>query len=374
MKTITFYCLLAILTPLLVMSQTHGGNGRGDFSLSYSPPPVEVTATSGTTGPTSYNTLGAAFNAINLSIHNGDITIVINSNLTEAATATLYQSGFSDGKSVGGSSYTSVLIYPSVPGVTVTGSFAGPLIDLNGADNVTIDGRVNQSGTKNLSLFNTYNLADNASAISAIRFINTAEHNVVKYCTLKASARSTIGAVVLFSSANQGNGNSGNKIDNCDVTAYSTVPYNLVYSAGTTGYANINDTISNCNIYNFINTGLSSNGILLSSNSSDWLISGNNFYETVTINPLGTYIYCAIKVDNTAGNNFVISGNYIGGYAADHTGTFGVDNPFSHQFYGFFVMQAQPLQVPSREIPLPGSAIRVPPPIRSMESISEPAT
>ena len=54
---------------------------------------------------------------------------------TEVGTATLNASG------TGGSSYTSILIRPSGDVArTITGALALPLIDLNGADAVTIDG------------------------------------------------------------------------------------------------------------------------------------------------------------------------------------------------------------------------------------------
>ena len=45
---------------------------------------VSVTATAGTTGPTSYTTLKAAFDAINAGTHKGAITVAISGNTTEA--------------------------------------------------------------------------------------------------------------------------------------------------------------------------------------------------------------------------------------------------------------------------------------------------
>src|SRR6185295_19143330 len=71
-------------------------------------PIVVVTATAGTTGPTSYPTLKAAFDAINAGTHQGAVTISINSSTTEGTTpATLNGSG------AGSASYTSVLLRPT---------------------------------------------------------------------------------------------------------------------------------------------------------------------------------------------------------------------------------------------------------------------
>src|SRR3954469_4296888 len=114
---------------------------------------VSVTATAGTTGPTPYTTLGAAFTAINGGTHQGDITVDIQANTAEPAAAVLNSTG------AGSASYTSVLVRPTADGVAVRGpTVTGRgLIELNGADNVTIDGdNPNAGGTnRNLTIQNT---------------------------------------------------------------------------------------------------------------------------------------------------------------------------------------------------------------------------
>jgi hypothetical protein len=48
------------------------------------------------------------------------------------------------------------VLYPTAPSVTITGNIAGPFINLNGADNVIIDGSVNRTaGAASLALSNT---------------------------------------------------------------------------------------------------------------------------------------------------------------------------------------------------------------------------
>jgi len=94
--------------------------------------------------------LKTAFDAINAGTHKGTITIQITGSTIETATAYLRASG------TGSAIYTSVNIYPTVTGLSISGNLALPLIDLNGATNVTIDGRVNATGsTKDLVITNT---------------------------------------------------------------------------------------------------------------------------------------------------------------------------------------------------------------------------
>jgi len=96
----------------------------------------------GPVAPNTYPTLGAAFAAINGGLHgNGAINVSIKLNTTELATANL-----------NGGVFTSCLITPVGP-ITVTGNLTGALVDLSGADNVTIDGL--NSGGNSLTFSNT---------------------------------------------------------------------------------------------------------------------------------------------------------------------------------------------------------------------------
>ena len=86
-------------------------------------------------GAGSYATLKASFDAINDGTHTGIITIDIVGNTTETASAVLNASGS------GSASYSGITISPSGGAArTISGTVFNPLIDLNGADNVTIDG------------------------------------------------------------------------------------------------------------------------------------------------------------------------------------------------------------------------------------------
>ena len=259
-----------------------------------------------------FQTLKGAFDAINKGTYSGALEIKIVDNTTETASAVLFQSGYTGAG--GTSNYSSVSIYPTSPGLTVTGNVAAPLIDLNGADHVTIDGSVNALGsTKSLTLTNTN--ASNTLGTSTIRLINSAESNTVKYCIIKGSETNATSGVVFFSTAAAGNGNDGNTIDNNDITSATTRPLNAIYSAGSTSFENSSNTILYNDIFNCWNASASSSAILIGSNSSDFTISKNSFFETTAFVPTENLNYQMVRINNPSGNNFTISNNYLGGQA-----------------------------------------------------------
>ncbi len=130
-------------------------------------------------GNVAYATLGEAVAAINAGTHTGAITVDLFANTTETGSVVLHGSG------AGAASYTSLVIRPAVDGVTVAGASAQGrgLIELNGADNVTIDGdNPNSAGiNRNLTIQNT--AANTVTFTSVIRVVtnittvNTAENN-----------------------------------------------------------------------------------------------------------------------------------------------------------------------------------------------------
>ena len=286
----------------------------------------QTTKTVGGTGA-NYSTLTLAFAAINSGTIKGVIILQITGSTSEASSAVLYGSG------TGSASYTSLTIYPTLSGLAVTGSgtFTTPLIDFNGADYVTIDGRVNQSGDANLSV--TYN---NSSSNSTIRFTNDATNNTVKYCTVKGGGV----AIINFSSTNGTTGNDNNTIDHCNITNAGLRPVNAIYSSGSSAKENNGNTISNNNIYNFFRTDGGSSGILIGGYSTDWVISGNSFYETTTppFVPTGANTYIPINISNSSGNNFMVTGNYIGGQSPQCGGSaWTINASFGHYFCGIYI-------------------------------------
>jgi hypothetical protein len=264
----------------------------------------------------SYTTLKESFDAINSGTHTGVLEIRINNSTNETASAVLNASG------TGSANYTSVLIFPTTTGLSVSGNLAAPLISLNGADNVTLDGRVNASGaTRDLTVTNKSISA--VAGTSTIRFINDANNNIVNYCILKGSTRNATSGILLFSTTTGTTGNDGNTVDNNDITNSldANRPFNAIYSAGTAANENSGNTISNNNIYDFLNRATASNGINLGANSTTWTISGNSFYETASFAATANVAYNIILINNATGTGFIIRDNFIGGTAALSGGT-----------------------------------------------------
>ena len=205
-----------------------------------------------------YTKLSLAFTAINGYSQTGNnIVITITSSPTAETGSAILNAG----------AWTSLKIYPTAPTLSISGSVGGPLIDLNGADNVTIDGSLNQSGSAvDLTISNT-----NTGGVPtcAIRFHNDATYNTVKYCLIKGSSNGGNSGIVYFSTTTVSLGNSYNTIDNNQITNAGSRPINAIYSNGTNIHPNIANIVSNNNIYNFLNPGNRSCGILLASHSAD---------------------------------------------------------------------------------------------------------
>lgn len=234
---------------------------------------VSVTATGGTASAT-YTTVSAAFAAINAGTHQGVIDITITANTTEPAAVTaLLGSG-------GTSNYTAVNIKPS--GNVTVNSAATPttnrgLIELNGADNVTIDGDdLATPGARNL----TFQMATSASttiitAVIRISSSNTlgtggANNNTVKNCVIVGSRSSGVQTTMSYginasnysttSLSTGAYGNLNTTIDNNEIRrcyraihlngASSTIPNTGVYVTNNIiGSATLADNVGQCGIF-----------------------------------------------------------------------------------------------------------------------------
>ncbi len=161
---------------------------------------VSVSATAGSVGPTAYSALSEAFTAINAGTHQGSITISINGNTTEPASPTTLL------QSAPPSNYTSILIRPSGGNFTIN-SAASPttnrgIIELNGADNVTIDGDDPATiGVRNL----TIQSALSSNIVACIRLssasnagANGANNVTVKNCVIVGSRNSALSVTASY--------------------------------------------------------------------------------------------------------------------------------------------------------------------------------
>lgn len=281
---------------------------------------AQTIKTVGATGA-DYSTLKAAFDAINAGTITGNIELKVIDNTTEAASAVLNASGS------GSASYTAISIYPTVTGKTISGNLAAAMIQLVGADNVTIDGRLNRTGsTVNLTVNNTN------TGGSSIGLTEGATSNTIQYNTLKSAGTTISTATIYFGTSTISGGNSNNTIAYNAFTSSST---RCMTAIGSVGSAAPNDNVSNTINYNlfydmmsFPDYAVAAIGyaaIRVGNNNSTWAVTNNRFYETtevpVAMNFSGSLRASFININvGTTGGLFTVSNNFFGGNAADGTG------------------------------------------------------
>ena len=200
----------------------------------------------------------------------------------------------------GSASYTSVLLHPTVDGVTITGSgtpASRGVIELTGADNVTIDGdNPNTAGTnRNLTIALT---------------------------TTNGSAS------IWLKTASAANGCLGNTIKNTNLLGqgtYTTIA-GVVAGSGTFGgaaqTANSNNTVQNNSLMRMQN-GIYQNGVAASPYDVNWQINNNEFGSSVLADKLG---FRGMILINASG--YSITGNTITGINSS-TGTSSNDDRHS---------------------------------------------
>lgn len=277
--------------------------------------------------PTTYPTLKDAFDAINAGTHTGTITIAITGDTVETAPAVLNASG------TGAASYVSILINPSGGAArTISGAIAAgsPLIDLNGADNVTIDGL--NSGGNALTISNT--TASATSGTSTIRFIGGATNNVVTNSTILGSATMSVatnGATIFFSTDGAtANGNDGNTISNSNIgPAGANLPTKGILCNGsttTTAIGNSGNVVTGNNIFDYFGATVTSAGVAANGGCNGWQITNNRFFQTGTRTWTAGAVHAAIDIANSTATSgaqgFTITGNTIGFADAAGTGTY----------------------------------------------------
>ena len=197
-------------------------------------------------------------------------------------------------------------------------------VELNGAQFVTIDGRPGGVGSNAGSgggAASQLTIANTSASGVAVRFINEASGNTLRYTTLRGVNASFTSGTVLFSTTTGANGNDNNTIDHCDISDGASTPINCICSAGSTGTTaqnNSSNTVSNCNVFNFHFGGGNAAGVSLVSGSTDWTITGSSFYQTAVRTAVAAEVW-AVYVNT--GSNMVVTNNFIGGSAPSAGGT-----------------------------------------------------
>lgn len=287
---------------------------------------VEVEATNSGSN-LGYTTLKGAFDAINAGTHTGTITIDICGNTTETAPAVINASG------AGAASYTTITIAPAGGAPrTISGAIAAgsPLVDFNGADNVTIDGL--NTGGNSLTIANTTVSA--TSGTSTIRFIGGATSNVVTNSNIQGSSSASVatnGGTIFFSTdAVTANGNDNNTISNNNIgPAGANLPSKAILGNGsttTTAIGNSGIVINNNNIFDYFGAAVTSAGIATNGGCNAWSITNNRLYQTGTRTWTTGALHNGMNIGNTTATSgaqgFTITGNVVGYASNTQTGTY----------------------------------------------------
>ncbi|AWI26209.1 LamG-like jellyroll fold domain-containing protein [Flavobacterium pallidum] len=250
-------------------------------------------------GTTYYQSLAAAFSAINNGVHTGAISVKIIRDSVEPQTPILDASG------TGAASYSSINISP-VGGVERTITVSGNEgIFIRNAQNVTIDG-LNTDG-------NALTIRNITPGFQTITTFGSTGNNVITRCKLLGSGAS---GVVSYTTHTVGN-SQGNTLSYCTIGPYdSSLPQYGVYLYGDPNpisYSNI----SNNTIYDY-----TLSGVYARSKVINITVANNKLFQTVS--RAITSDHSAIHLGNSYGANTesVISGNTIGYANSNGTGTY----------------------------------------------------
>ncbi len=264
-------------------------------------------------GPTgNYATLTAAFGDFNSCALTGPYIFELQQTYTSAGES--YPISLNN--NTGSSNVNTITVRPEAAvttPLTIT-SAAGQTLLLNGIDYFILDGRPGGTGTsKMITVVNT------SATGSAIFFNNDATNNTVTYITGTGVGTASIYPVIYLSNASaQVTGNDNNTISYNDIKSGATkVLVAGIYSIGlaTSGTTfNSGGNINNNNFIDINNPGIASFGINLTTGNTDWTIANNSIYQTSTNTQTTGANYTGINI-SSAGSNFNITGNFIGGSA-----------------------------------------------------------
>ncbi len=321
------------------------------FAATYTPATYLINITSAPTTPLSYNivqsiagtkivggttpdyiNLKTAFNDINAKALSGNLTLSIAGDITETTQASLNQV-LSDG-----GTFTITIKPAATLNPTITGSFAGALINLNNADHVTIDGSNTTGGTtKNLTIWNK------TTAGHGVGITNGSEYSTIKNTKIKGNSNSATSYGVYVAGEN----NDNVTLDNNEIRKFNQG----IYAPGTSTTI-LNDylTISNNSIGDDIdslsvgNKGMYityANNLNITNNRLNKIIVGNNpkgieiansntaivsknLIHNVTYKSTSGYGGKAIDFNNS--NTVTIDNNVIYDISGDGYNSFSTDN------------------------------------------------
>ncbi len=279
-----------------------------------------------------FTSLNDAITKLNSCGYTGNIILELQSNYdgtstTEGASNPMitFPSTFA---SVASSSIRTITIQPAsgVNSKTITSSSTTGTILLNGADYIYFNGSPAGTPGSGATMSKTNNLTISNSSTSGyvFKFINDATYNKIEYCNVSGvNTAANNGSIWFSTGAASGTGNEYNQINYCEIYDGATKPTNAIYSLGD---ATVNNdiTINGNYIYNYFSSSTSHSGLLLSDYNTKWIITNNKFYQTSAIDIGAAVTHRVIDIEYTlsAGNDFTITGNTIGGNQSNNSGTY----------------------------------------------------
>ncbi|MBK9290015.1 MAG: hypothetical protein IPM52_00030 [Bacteroidetes bacterium] len=272
-----------------------------------------VTVGTGGTYP-SLTGAGGLFADINAKVVSGNIIAEILDNLTEDGTNALNQFNESGGP------WTLTIRPADASTKTISGSYAGGLIRLNGADRVTFDGRFSGSGTW-LTFQNT---STSSSAVFMLMSLGTgqgATNNTIRNCNIIAGSNSATTYGIHIGSNTLGTGGADNDDNTIRENNISKARIGIWVQGSATSNPGLIDNL------NIIGNSVGSNvtadqigfyGIELG-NVSNADVSQNTVFNIIgaTSNPVGIQVGSGV-INSLFSRNNINSIQYIGsgGYGA----------------------------------------------------------
>lgn len=262
-------------------------------------PPAKVVLSGALTGD--FQTLKAAADAINAGGGSGNVTATVVDNTTETAQVIFNQTNYT------------LLVVPAGNRL-VAGNFDLPLILLNGADNITIDG-LGLIGPNTLTLRNS----NTGSQASTILLLGHTSGNIVTRTIIESSCNGTpisSGALVINVDDET---SSNNQFQNNRIrpsTASGLTNGIILSKLYTTSTGSIINTYISFNFIEnvFVNNAPVNNGIAIGGNVSNSTLYANSVFNTLPYsNNTANAQYYGIRVINSTGSGTTLTSNSIGG-------------------------------------------------------------
>lgn len=281
-------------------------------------PPLNGTYTVGSGG--AFTTLTAAVNALNAAGVSGPVTFSLTDNLYATnETFPIIINPFS-----GASAVNTLTIKPAAGNSPIISGNASSLININGADYVTIDGSNSGSNSKELTLLNNSTGTSACIAVSSLGTGLGATFNTIKNCLIIGGSSTATGVIGIYAGGTTVS-TSGTGADNDNLTITGNIITRAYYGIYTRGVAstgmldNLSITLNVIGAVNPVNT-VTFSGIDVQ-NASNPIIQSNYISNMAQPSGISTNP-AAINIGGTITSGYIL-GNVINGVRNPSSGGWG---------------------------------------------------